>query len=124
MELKKGLISGIIAAIVLIGIFSMLINFANTGRYGYNFPILYIGLFVGIFMGLIYSVINSAVPGMGISKGLYYGFMVWLLAGFIWPLSIMPFAPTHIWILGLINGLISYPIAGAVMVIIYEKLHF
>jgi hypothetical protein len=127
MELKRGLISGIFAAIALTGMFSILMNVTKTGEFyrnylGYNTPVAICALFVGMFMGLIYSVINSAIPGIGIRKGLNYGFMVWLLAGFMWPIMIIPFAPAYIWILELISGLISYPIAGAVMAIIYEKL--
>jgi len=133
MELKKGLISGIIAAIVLTVIFFILMMVTNTGEwYRATFPEMMTAeamwtttlsiLFVGMFMGLIYSVINSAVPGKGIRKGLNYGFMVWLLAGFMWPIMMIAFAPANIWVVELVSGLISYSITGAVMAIIYEKL--
>jgi uncharacterized membrane protein YagU involved in acid resistance len=133
MELKKGLISGIIAAIVLIIIFFIIMMVTNTGEwYSATFPemmtteAMWTGtlstLLIGIFMGLIYSVINSAVPGTGTRKGLNYGFMVWLLAGIMWPIMMIAFAPITIWIIELISGLISYSIAGAVIAIIYEKL--
>ena len=133
MELKKGLISGIIAAIVLMVIFFITMMVTNTGEwYIAMFPemmtteAMWAGtlstLLIGIFMGLIYSVINSAVPGTGMKKGLNYGFMVWLLAGIMWPIMMIAFAPITIWIIELISGLISYSIAGAVIAIIYEKL--
>ena len=133
MEWKKGLITGIIAAIVLIIISFILMMVTNTGEW-YNsiFPEMMTSeamwtwtlsiLLIGIFMGLIYSVINSAVPGLGTRKGLNYGFMVWLLAGLMWPVMMIGFAPAYIWIIELISGLISYSIAGAVIAIIYEKL--
>jgi len=136
MEWKKGLISGIIAGIVmlLIGLVFMMIPFTPglTQWYSVTFPemsspmamsIMMIGIVLsGIFMGLVYSVINSAIPGEGARKGVNYGFMVWLLAGLMWPIMMMGFAPAYMWITELINGLITYSIAGAVIAIIYKKL--
>jgi len=136
MEWKKGVISGIIAGIVmlLIGLVFMMIPFTPglTQWYSVTFPemsspmamsIMMIGIVLsGIFMGLVYSVINSAIPGEGARKGVNYGFMVWLLAGLMWPIMMMGFAPAYMWITELINGLITYSIAGAVIAIIYKKL--
>ncbi|MGB3457947.1 MAG: hypothetical protein WBB08_01345 [Halobacteriota archaeon] len=136
MEWKKGVISGIIAGIVmlLIGLVFMMIPFTPglTQWYSVTFPemsspmamsIMMAGIvLIGIFMGLVYSVINSAIPGEGARKGVNYGFMVWLLAGLMWPIMMMGFAPAYMWITELINGLITYSIAGAVIAIIYKKL--
>ncbi|MGB7002306.1 MAG: hypothetical protein WBE22_09950 [Halobacteriota archaeon] len=136
MEWKKGAISGIIAGIVmlLIGLVFMMIPFTPglTQWYSVTFPemsspmamsIMMAGIvLIGIFMGLVYSVINSAIPGEGARKGVNYGFMVWLLAGLMWPIMMMGFAPAYMWITELINGLITYSIAGAVIAIIYKKL--
>ena len=136
MEWKKGVISGIIAGIVmlLIGLVFMMIPFTPglTQWYSVTFPemsspmamsIMMAGIVLsGIFMGLVYSVINSAIPGEGARKGVNYGFMVWLLAGLMWPIMMMGFAPAYMWITELINGLITYSIAGAVIAIIYKKL--
>jgi len=136
MEWKKGVISGIIAGIVmlLIGSAFMVIPFTTgvTQWYSVTFPemsspramsTMTAGIILmGIFMGLVYSVINSAIPGEGARKGLNYGIMVWLLAGLMWPIMMMGFAPAYMWITELINGLITYSIAGAVIAIIYKKL--
>ena len=136
MEWKKGVISGIIAGIVmlLIGLVFMMIPFTPglTQWYSVTVPemsspmamsIMMAGIVLsGIFMGLVYSVINSAIPGEGARKGVNYGFMVWLLAGLMWPIMMMGFAPAYMWITELINGLITYSIAGAVIAIIYKKL--
>ena len=136
MEWKKGVISGIIAGIVmlLIGLVFMMIPFTPgvTQWYSVTFPemsspmamsIMMAGIvIIGIFMGLVYSVINSAIPGEGARKGVNYGIMVWLLAGLMWPIMMMGFAPAYMWITELINGLITYSIAGAVIAIIYKKL--
>ena len=133
MEWKKGVISGIIAGIVMLIIGSAFMMIPGvTEWYTEKFPemvaptamsIMTVGVVLsGIFMGLVYSVINSAIPGEGARKGLNYGIMVWLLAGLTWPIMIMGFAPAYLWIAELINGLITYSIAGAVLAIIYEKL--
>jgi len=133
MQWKKGLISGIIAGIVMLIIGSAFMMIPGvTEWYTEKFPemmaptamsIMTVGVVLGgIFMGLVYSVINSAIPGEGARKGLYYGIMVWLLAGLTWPIMIMGFAPAYLWIAELINGLITYSIVGAVLAIIYGKL--
>ena len=134
MEWKKGVISGIIAGIVMLIIGSAFMMIPGvTEWYTVTFPeimvspmamsIMTVGVvLIGIFMGLIYSVINSAIPGEGARKGLNYGIMVWLLAGLTWPIMMVGFAPAYLWIAELINGLITYSIAGAVLAIIYGKL--
>ena len=133
MEWKKGLISGIITGIVMLIIGSVFMMIPGvTEWYTEKFPemvaptamsIMTVGVVLsGIIMGLVYSIINSAIPGEGARKGLNYGIMVWLLAGLTWPIMIMDFAPAYLWVADLINGLITYSIAGAVLVIIYEKL--
>jgi len=133
MEWKKGVISGIVAGIVMLIIGSVFMMVPGvTEWYTVTFPemvspmamsIMMVGVvLIGTFMGLIYSVINSAIPGEGARKGLNYGIMVWLLAGLMWPIMMMGFAPAYLWIVELINGLITYSMAGAVISIIYEKL--
>lgn len=133
MEWKKGLISGIIAGIVMLIIGSAFMMIPGvTEWYTEKFPemmaptamsIMTVGVVLGgIIMGLVYSVINSAIPGEGARKGLNYGIMVWLLAGLTWPIMMMGFAPAYLWIAELINGLIMYSIAGALLAIIYGKL--
>jgi hypothetical protein len=133
MEWKKGLISGIIVGIVMLIIGSAFMMIPGvTEWYTEKFPemmaptamsIMTVGVVLsGIIMGLVYSVINSAIPGEGARKGLNYGIMVWLLAGLTWPIMMMGFAPAYLWIADLINGLITYSIAGALLAIIYGKL--
>jgi len=133
MEWRKGLISGIIAGIVLIVVgFVFMMVFGTDEWYSTTFPEMTTPgamwtmsisiVLMGVFMGLIYSVINSAVPGEGARKGVNYGIMVWLLAGLMWPVMMISFAPVSIWITELISGLVSYSIAGAVITVIYEKL--
>ena len=133
MEWKKGLISGIVAGIVMLVIGSAFVIVPGaTEWYSETFPEMLSPLamsammasiiLLGIFMGLIYSVINAAIPGEGARKGVNYGFMVWLLAGLMWPIMMIGFAPAYLWITELISGLVTYSIAGAVIAILYEKL--
>ena len=135
MEWKKGLITGIVAGVVLIVIgsaFMIVIVPGTTEWYSATFPqftspggilaMMISYLVVGLFMGLVYSVINSAVPGTGARKGVNYGIMVWLLAGLMWPIMMTGFAPVYMWVIELISGLINYSITGAVIAIIYKKL--
>jgi hypothetical protein len=133
MEWKKGLIAGIVAGILMLVIGSAFMMVPGaTAWYSETFPGMVSPLamtammagivLIGIFMGLIYSVLNTAIPGEGARKGLNYGFMVWLLAGLMWPIMLMGFAPAYMWITELISGFVSYSIAGAVIAIIYGKL--
>ena len=133
MEWKKGVIAGIIAGIVMLLIGSVFMMVPGVIQwYSATFPemssptamsIMMAGIvLIGIFMGLVYSVINSAIPGEGVRKGVNYGIMVWLLAGLMWPIMMMGFAPAYLWITELINGLVTYSLAGAVIAIIYKKL--
>lgn len=133
MELKKGLISGIIGGFVLLILGFVLMTITGTEEwYNTTFPqmvttagmwaMLASMILMGLFMGLIYSVINEAVPGKGIKKGINYGIMVWLLAGLLWPIMMMAFAPALMWIAELITGFIAYSITGAVIAVIYENI--
>lgn len=133
MEWKKGLIVGIVAGILMLVIGSAFMMVPGASQwYSETFPemvsppamsAMMAGIvLIGIFMGLIYSVLNAAIPGEGARKGLNYGVMVWLLAGLMWPIMLLGFAPAYMWITELISGLVSYSIAGAVIAIIYGKL--
>jgi hypothetical protein len=128
MEWKKGVISGIIAGIVMLLIGSVFMMIPGvTQWYSVTFPEMSSPMAMSIMMAGNSMVfcnisINSAIPGEGARKGVNYGIMVWLLAGLMWPIMMMGFAPAYMWITELINGLITYSIAGAVIAIIYKKL--
>lgn len=129
MDLKKGILSGIVAAIVLIilgFVFGMLYPTYNewymTIFAEMNMTMMWIAtLWLGIFMGIIYSVVESTVPGTGYKKGLNYGVMVWLLSGIMWPVMAIGYAPISITGYDLISGLIMYVIAGIALAAAYNK---
>ena len=132
MNWKKGLITGVIAGIVLnvlsflfMGLPWMSAFYAQmfpqmVSAGGFFWMILSMFL-IGLFMGLIYSIVNESIPGKGFRKGLRYGFIVWLLAGIMWPVMMIGFAPVIVWISELLIDLILYLVTGMVVVKVYGK---
>ncbi len=131
--MKKGVITGVVAGIVMIALGFVFMTATGTSDwYQKTFPVMFsqqampffiLSIFLaGLFMGLVYSVVNTAVPGDGWKKGAYYGFLVWLLAGTMWPVMMIGFAGASIWLVELVAGLIEYLITGAVIAIVYSKL--
>lgn len=133
MDWKKGLITGIVAGFLLIiTSFISMLNVATSDWYSKTFPQMMnpagmlagpISSFVmGLIMGLIYSIFHSSIPGKGLGKGVRYGVIVWLLAGLMWPIMMISFAPANIWIMELLTGIVAYSIVGAVISLIYQKI--
>jgi hypothetical protein len=128
MDYQKGVLSGVVAGIVLVVlsfVMGMLMP-ANTEWYMQMFPQMNLSLMtfsmflVGLFMGLVYSVVSPSVPGEGIRKGVNFGVMVWLFAGVMWPVMAASFAPVSIWLGDLVANLILYAVAGAALVSVYK----
>jgi uncharacterized membrane protein YagU involved in acid resistance len=128
MELKKGILPGVVAGVVLVvlGFVMGMLMPANTEWYMQMFPdislsIMTLSMFlVGLFMGLVYSVVSPSVPGVGVRKGVNFGIIVWLFAGVMWPVMASSFAPVSIWLGDLVANLLLYSVAGAVMVKVYK----
>ena len=79
---------------------------------------------VGVIMAYVFSIIKSAVPGSGITKGVIFGLMVWLL-GSVPGLGITYLTMNirnKLIITWLINGLVNYMAAGAAIEVVDEKL--
>jgi len=129
VDYKKGILSGIVAGVVLIAlgfIFSMLYPAYNewymTVFAEMNMTMMWVStMLLGIFMGIIYSIVGSTIPGTGYKKGFNYGILVWLLAGLMWPIMAIGYAPVMITIFDLVTGLIMYGLAGVALVLVYEK---
>lgn len=133
MEWKKGLLSGIGAGIVLLIVDSLAMFIPTTSAwYKTTFPQMTTGsgivalfisiIIMGLVMGMVYSLVRMSIPGNGMRKGMNYGIMVWLLAGLMWPVMMMGFAPLTIGIIELVSGLVSYVIASIMLTSIYEKI--
>jgi hypothetical protein len=133
MGLRKGAVLGIVGGVVfaLVGFSFMLVPWSSAW-YSTMFPqmvgpgaalAMAAAVFAaGLFMGLVYSVIGPAVPGAGAKRGLTYGFVVWLLAGLMWPIMMVGFAPPLVWITELASGLITHLVTGTAIAIAFEKL--
>jgi uncharacterized membrane protein len=128
MDLKNGILPGIVVGIVLVllSIVSGILMPANSEWYMQMFPkmsllSMTLSIFLtGLFMGLVYSVIEASVPGENVRKGINFGVIVWLFSGVMWPVMASSFAPVSIWLVDLIANLILYSIAGAVLVKVYK----
>ena len=118
-----GLIAGIIGGIValIVGIFtggSDVTSAAFT-----NLASIHIGnnAIWGIIFGLIFSAFYSRIPGKGISKGFYFGLLLWLLvairpATFLGLFGEMPWAKGFI-----IVGFFFTVVYGIVLGALYKK---
>ena len=131
---KKGVVSGIIAG-VLINLFALVWNLLVPGRsmwYAQAFPgmasmlgliVTVVSFFIpGLVMGLAYDVVNKSLPWKDWKKGFAFGVGVWLLAGLMWPIMMISYAPTSIWLAEFITGFVQYAIVGLAIEAVYKKL--
>jgi hypothetical protein len=130
VDYKKGLLSGIVAAIVMLVLgFIFMIPFPEYSAWymeafaGMNMTMMWISTFLlGLFMGIFYSVVGSTIPGKGYMKGINYGIMVWLLAGIMWPVMSIGWAPMSVTVIDFVTGAIMFALSGAALVAVYDKL--
>ena len=131
---KKGIVSGIVASLVMIilsFLFSMIIP-GQTEWYLKMFPGManmlglittYSSYFViGIVMGVAYDMVNKALPWKAWKKGFVFGIGAWLLAGTMWPIMMISFAPAYLWIAEFISGFILYSAAGLTIYFVGNKM--
>ena len=130
---KKGWISGISAGILL-NVFSFIFSYLVPGKnawYAEQFPemmgllgmiVMIISYFIpGLIMGLGYEMINGSLPWKGTKKGVIFGVGVWLLAGTMWPIMMISYAPMMLWVSEFITGFVSYAIVGLVIYHLNKK---
>ncbi|MFH0869185.1 MAG: hypothetical protein V1839_03085 [archaeon] len=130
---KKGWISGIVAGILL-NVFNFIFGALVPGRsawYATAFPgmsnalgmiVLIIAFFIpGLVMGLAYDIVHSAMPWKKWKKGLALGIGTWLLAGTMWPIMMISYAPTALWIAEFITGFANYVIVGMVVYLVDRR---
>jgi hypothetical protein len=78
---------------------------------------------IGLILAIFYSLIEAGISANGVFKGIFFGFMVWVLNGapLIAKLVVsggILRASTYPW---LIQGVISYILAGICIALIYKK---
>ncbi|MFH1221892.1 MAG: hypothetical protein V1492_02290 [Candidatus Micrarchaeota archaeon] len=82
------------------------------------------GMISTVFLAVIYSYTEKGLGGPAWRKGLFFGFLLWLVAGLpnaynTWLLHSYPDAMI---LVETINGLIGGLVAGLVLAIVYEKM--
>jgi hypothetical protein len=77
----------------------------------------------GFILVLIYAVIHPSIPGEGLVKGIYYGFIVWTLRVLMWAFStyMMFEVSSVLLVVTTILGLIEVLILCVVIAAIYKK---
>lgn len=128
----KMIIGGVIAAFV-IAIIEGLTKSAGVVAYisntlldvkGFLLSILYYKLAVGMTMALVYTAVeNGLKANNAVSKGLFFGFLVWML--FSLPQFIINIIdrPTIAFLFEVqfVTELVAYPLAGAAMAKVIER---
>ncbi len=142
MYLKKGIISGTVAGLVLFFLDQIidvvmgvtgapLVPYYNVSSVlsGYSdaqgliLQSVILAIFLGILMGVTFSIFYSSIPKGGWMKGLIYGFLFYLISDVpsIFRLNLfMPF-PEGVMAHFLIKGLIEFLIVGIVLSKVYEN---
>jgi hypothetical protein len=131
---KIGAFSGLIAGLIILGIFAQF--FMNislsiglyeawfkpfvTDNFGFNIPF---GIVFGIIFGIIYSRVYDVVPGKGILKALIFGLFLYLITSFRIETYIIPYGVDFLNSAGdLFDGSFTWIIFGLVLGILYQLL--
>ena len=131
---KKGVITGIVAGITfeILG-FLMMFGFpAQNEWYSQIFSdmmttsgmltTIISGFVVAFFAGAFYDTVNKVVKGKGWKKGAMYGLAIWVLAGTMWPIMMLSFAPMNILVTEWVLNIITYVLVGIVIATVHKKL--
>lgn len=135
-KLLKILLSGIVAGIILFVVASIVYNY--TGHISdpslskffrekismkWFYKLLIISAGSGIIMAFFYSIIYSGLPGGNIFKGIFWGFIVWLIIVHqqLITLIVMGQFTIDLLVSWIIQGLISYVAAGVSIAMIYKN---
>ena len=82
----------------------------------YYYSIMF-SIITGIIFAVVYETIKKGLPGESIRKGFYYGFLVFLISGipFFLTMYLLINLPTTLLIVWLADSLIIYLIVGAII---------
>ena len=87
------------------------------------YKLLFLNIGMGMVMAVFYSIITNGLPGNGVVKGIFMGFMIWFLL-ITQPLITLILAGTltqGLLISWLAQGLVSYVAAGICISVIYKS---
>ena len=87
------------------------------------YKLLFLNIGMGMVMTVFYSIITNGLPGNGVVKGIFMGFMIWFLL-ITQPLITLILAGTltqGLLISWLAQGLVSYVAAGICISVIYKS---
>ena len=134
-RLLKTLLAGVVAGIILFVVASIVYNYIGhisdpslshifrekiSMKWFYKLLIITAG--TGIIMAFLYSLIYSGLPGGNVFKGIFWGFVVWLIIvhqPLITLLVVGKFTMDMLlsWV---VQGLVSYVAAGVSISLIYK----
>ncbi len=140
MGFKGGIIGGAIAGIA-VGILDLVVARARSGiwepyciaRLGELYPPPLYGIMTatisGIVLGAIYSRLYPSIPGETVTKGVYYGLFVWIIADmagfglFVWIIQDIAYGPYIFspFVYAIIR-LSMWLVYGAMLGAVFEKL--
>lgn len=87
------------------------------------YKLLFLNIGMGMVMAVFYSIITNGLPGNGVVKGIFMGFMIWFLL-ITQPLITLILAGTltqGLLVSWLAQGLVSYVAAGICISVIYKS---
>lgn len=130
--LKKILIGGIPAGLMLLIIDAVtekagIITYVSNIMVDFKSWMMYnlsLDLMIGLILALVYHAVEKGLEGNYLSKGLLFGVLVWMVAVLPNVLSELIVHKELMLILKfeLITGFISYPLAGAVLSFVNERI--
>lgn len=85
--------------------------------------VILLSLLVGIIFALVYAFLYKGLPKEGASKGVIYGFVIWLVGAFSGMVTMPFFMMISPWVVfyWIISGLIIFLINGAIVGAIYKE---
>jgi uncharacterized membrane protein YeaQ/YmgE (transglycosylase-associated protein family) len=141
MRILRGFIGGIVAGILKIGISLVewkIFERLYLGKTGENYhvvsqlwkifsPEVYWGtniwlidIVIGILFGCLFGILHDSMPGKRIVKGIFYGFIIWIIGEFPGTVRNFMFIPEEMIIMWISSGLINSMLLGLSIAIVYE----
>ncbi|MDY6965044.1 MAG: hypothetical protein SVM80_03620 [Halobacteriota archaeon] len=139
MDVRKGLISGVVAGISLFFIGWLMEAFTMESLFlpyyeatpelwnpigtTVAFEGVVVALVVGILMGAIYTIFYRAIPSGGVFKGLIFGLMFFLISDVpsFFNLQLLIPIPDEVIMYWFLKDLISFLVSGTVLAMVYES---